>query len=263
MKVELLYGRDGLTCDAPDDARVHLIEKPVFPSVADPEQQVAAAFDAPIGCPPLRELATGQSSACILICDITRLVPNGLFLRPMIEQMMASGTAKDRISVLVATGLHRRNEGAELAELVGEPCVLENVGVESHFAMNDDDHIDLEQTVGRGLPITLDKRFVEAGLRIATGLVERHFMASYSGERQVVAPGVPHHETIPTFHSARFMEDPTARECNLAANPLHEEQLEIICMLAAAISASIAKHGDPDVAIVPQRPFVVPLNRAA
>lgn len=231
MKVELLYGRNGLTCDVPDDARVYLIEKPAFPVIADPEEQIAAAFNSPIGSAPLKELAKARASACILICDITRPVPNGLFLRSMIEQMMASGIAKDKISVLVATGLHRPNEAEELAELVGDPWVLENVRVENHFAMNDEDHIDLGITAGRGVPVKLDKRFVEADLRIATGLVEPHFMAGYSGGRKVVAPGVAHHETIRTFHSARFMEDPAARECNLAANPLHEEQLEIIRML--------------------------------
>jgi lactate racemase len=44
----------------------------------------------------------------------------------------------------------------------------------------------------------------------------------------VVAPGVAGHATIRTFHSARFMEDPLAVQCNLAGNPLHEEQLEIV-----------------------------------
>ena len=53
-------------------------------------------------------------------------------------------------------------------------------------------------------------------------------MAGYSGGRKVIAPGVAHHETIRTFHSARFMEDPAATQCNLAHNPLHEEQLEIV-----------------------------------
>ena len=231
MKVELLYGRDGLTCELPDNARVHLIEKPAFPLAAEPRQQIADALQAPIGCAPLGQLAQGRSSACILICDITRPVPNGLFLRPMVEQMMAAGIEKNRISVLVATGLHRPNEGAELAELVGDPWVLDNIRVENHFAMNDDDHVDLGVTTGRGVPVKLDKRFVDADLRIATGLVEPHFMAGYSGGRKVVAPGVAHHETIRTFHSARFMEDPAARECNLAKNPLHEEQLEIIRML--------------------------------
>jgi nickel-dependent lactate racemase len=62
-------------------------------------------------------------------------------------------------------------------------------------------------------------------------LVEPHFMAGYSGGRKVVAPGVAHADTIRTFHSARFMEDPLASSCNLGGNPLHEEQLEIIRMV--------------------------------
>ena len=66
-------------------------------------------------------------------------------------------------------------------------------------------------------PVKLDRRFVEADLRIATGLVEPHFMAGWSGGRKVVAPGVAHHETIRTFHSARFMEDPLAVQCNRSA----------------------------------------------
>ena len=89
----------------------------------------------------------------------------------------------------------------------------------------------LGTTPGRQVPVGLDRRLVEADLRIATGLVEPHFMAGYSGGRKVVAPGVAHHTTIRTFHSARFMEDPLAVQCNLQGNPLHEEQLAIIRML--------------------------------
>ncbi len=61
---------------------------------------------------PLRDLARGRRSACILICDITRPVPNRLFLRPMIETMVERGIPLEQITVLVATGLHRPNEGA-------------------------------------------------------------------------------------------------------------------------------------------------------
>ena len=43
-----------------------------------------------------------------------------------------------------------------------------------------------------------------------------------SGGRKVIAPGIAHAETITTFHSARFMEDPKAIEGNLDGNPLHE-----------------------------------------
>jgi len=120
---------------------------------------------------------------------------------------------------------------AELAELVGDPWVLENIRVENHNAHDDAQHVDLGRTQTRGTPVKLNRLFVEADLKIATGLVEPHFMAGWSGGRKVVVPGVAHHETIRTFHSARFMEDPLAVQCNLVGNALHEEQLEIVRML--------------------------------
>jgi nickel-dependent lactate racemase len=115
--------------------------------------------------------------------------------------------------------------------VVGDPWVFENVRVENHYARDDAAHVDLGVTSRRRTPVKLDRRFVEADIRIATGLVEPHFMAGYSGGRKVIAPGVAHEDTIRTFHSARFMEDPAAIQCNLAGNPLHEEQLAIVRML--------------------------------
>ena len=149
----------------------------------------------------------------------------------MIEDLRQAGIPAENISVLVATGLHRPNLGAELAELVNDPWVLANVRVENHFARDDADHVDLGVTRTRGTPVKIDRRFIEAELKIATGLVEPHFMAGYSGGRKVVAPGVAHADTIRTFHNARFMEHPLARAGNLGGNPLHEEQLEIIRMI--------------------------------
>jgi nickel-dependent lactate racemase len=230
MLVELAYGRGNLALNLPPGAEVTVINKRPLPVLADPAAAVQRALGAPIGAPPLRQLARGRRNACILICDITRPVPNRLFLRPMIEQLIDAGIAAAEITVLVATGLHRPNEGAELAELVGDPWVLSTVRVENHFAREDRDHVTLGNT-SRGTPVRLDRRFVQAGLRIITGLVEPHFMAGYSGGRKVIAPGVAHAETIRTLHSARFMEDPLARQCNLEGNPLHEEQLEIVRML--------------------------------
>jgi len=83
-------------------------------------------------------------------------------------------------------------------------------------------------------------------LRIATGLVEPHFMAGWSGGRKVIAPGVAHHETIRTFHSARFMGDPLAVQCNLVGNPLHEEQLEIVRRLGDCYALNTVLDEDRD-----------------
>lgn len=231
MKVDLAYGRSSIAVTLPDGAEPTIIRKPPFPVPGSAESVIRAALEAPIDSGRIEEIAHGKKSACILICDITRPVPNASFLQPLIRRLMAAGIAAEAITVLVATGLHRPNEGEELAELVGDPWVLETVTVANHFAERDEDHVDLGVTPTRGTPVKLDRRFVEAEVKIATGLVEPHFMAGYSGGRKVIAPGVAHHETIRTFHSARFMEDPAAIQCNLEKNPLHEEQLEIVRML--------------------------------
>jgi len=240
MQVPLLYGRDGLAVSIPDDADVTVIRKPEMPTLTKPGDAVRDALISPIsatGQPTrtLKELSADASSACIAICDITRPVPNQLFLRPMIETLASAGIPMGKIVVLVATGLHRPNLGDELAELIGDPWVLEHVDVVNHDALADRDHIDLGETATRGTPVKIDRRFVEADLRIATGLVEPHFMAGYSGGRKVIAPGLAHADTIKTFHNHAFMSNPAASNCNLHLNPLHEEQLQIVKMIGGAL----------------------------
>lgn len=84
----------------------------------------------------------------------------------------------------------------------------------------------------------IDKRFVDADLRIVTGLVEPHFMAGYSGGRKVIAPGIAHAETITRLHSSDFLEDPKSANCILDGNPLHEELLEIAGMIGDVLAVN-------------------------
>ena len=228
-EVSLAYGRDGLAVNLPENAVPTIIRKKPLPKAPDPAAVVAAALAQPIGSPALADLVRGRTSACILICDITRPVPNKLFLRPMIETMLAGGIPADRITILVATGLHRAGDAAEVAELVGhDPWVLGHVRIVNHDARDRANLVNLGPTLTRGVPVWINRRLIEADLRIATGLVEPHFMAGWSGGRKVVAPGVAGEDTIRTFHSAAFMGDPLAVECNLSGNPLHKKQLQIV-----------------------------------
>lgn len=243
MKIDLLYGKDSLPVQLSPDWEVSIIRKKAMPILADAKRAIAAAIANPVKVAPLSEEAKGARSACILICDITRPVPNELFLPILVRQLLDAGISADQITILVATGLHRPNEGDEMRELVGDDWVMNTVNIANHFARNDEDHVDLG-TTPRGTAVKIDRRFVEADIRIATGLVEPHFMAGWSGGRKVIAPGVAHRETITTFHSARFMAHPRAANCVLDGNPLHEEQLAIVKMLGKvyALNTVIDEH---------------------
>jgi len=238
MQVDLLYGRGTLPVRLPDDVRVTVVGKHPMTPLGDPVRAVRQALGKPAGCPPLPEIARGGKSACILICDITRPVPNGTLLPPLIESIAEAGIPRENILILVATGLHRPNEGEELRELVGSDEVLRTVRVENHFARDAEAHVDLGKTSG-GIPIRIDRRFVEADLKIVTGLVEPHFMAGYSGGRKVVAPGVAYRDTILSFHGPRILEHPRSANCVVEGNPLHEAQIEIVRAIGGILALNV------------------------
>jgi hypothetical protein len=100
----------------------------------------------------------------------------------------ANGIARQDILILNATGLHRPNEGAEMEEMVGAE-IAKNYRIENHHGKALDEHVFLG-TSARGVPMWIDRRYVEADLKITTGLIEPHLMAGYSGGRKVICPGI-------------------------------------------------------------------------
>src|SRR2546423_10361068 len=131
MRIQLDYGRTGLTVDLPDDRIVGRLAIRPAPPLPDPVQAIADAIDHPIASRPLAELARGRRNACILICDVTRPVPNAQILPPLLRTLEREGIARKDILILIATGLHRPNEGAEFVELV-RPEIAANYRIENH-----------------------------------------------------------------------------------------------------------------------------------
>jgi len=201
-----------------------------MPIIDDISGEVNKALNNPINSLSIDKISSKGKSVCILVCDITRPVPNKLFLKQIIIKFINAGISADNILIIIATGLHRPASQDEINEIIGSSWVLKNIKIENHFARDDSMHKNIG-TTKQGNIVKLDKRFVDADIKIATGLVEPHFMAGYSGGRKVIAPGIAHADTITTFHSARYMENPNATSCNLINNPLHEDQLEIVNMI--------------------------------
>ena len=249
MDVTMRYGKSGLPVHLPAEWEVTVMRKRDMPVLPAPAAAVRAALEAPVDARPLRESARGCGRACILICDATRPVPNGLLLPALLDSLGAAGVPADRTTLLVATGLHRPCTEAERREVVGDAAVLHRVRVVDHVARNDADHV-LVGTTRQGTPVRLDRRFVEADVRVAVGLVEPHFMAGYSGGRKLIAPGIAHHQTITRIHSAGFLEDPRAADGVLDGKPLHAELLEIAALAGGALALNVVLNEQRQVSFV-------------
>src|SRR5262249_4070906 len=72
-----------------------------------PDDAISEALAHPIAAPPLAELARDKSSAAISVCDITRPAPNRIVLPHVTRALEQAGIPRDRIRILIATGLHR------------------------------------------------------------------------------------------------------------------------------------------------------------
>ncbi len=225
MRVRIDYGRAGLIVDVPDDLRAVIVDPPKGQPLPHPDAAVEQALRQPVGAPPLADIARGRRNAVVVISDKTRPVPNGVVLPPLLRTLLAAGIPRERIEILVATGLHRANTDAELAEMTS-PGLVAHYRFRNHVARDADAHVHLGRTA-RGTEIWIDRGFVAADLKIVTGLVEPHLMAGYSGGRKAVAPGLAGVDTMRSAHGPRMLEGHIGPGI-VDGNPFHEDLLEIV-----------------------------------
>jgi nickel-dependent lactate racemase len=179
-----------------------------------------------------------------------------LILPPVLRRLELAGIPRERITILIATGLHRPASDSEIREICGEE-IAAAYRIVNHDARNLTSHRHLGSTKS-GTPVYIDERFVGADLHVTLGFIEPHLMLGYSGGRKLIAPGLAAQETIKVLHSPKFMRDERSVEGSIDDNPLHRELLEIarlarhdfVVDVALARDRSIAGvfAGDPELA---------------
>lgn len=225
----MAFGREGLAIELPEDPRITILEGEDAPALGDPSEAVERSIAGPIGSAPLSEIARGRRDACIVISDVTRPVPNKLILPPILKTLEAAGVPRDRITILIATGLHRPNEGPELEGLVGA-SIAANYRCENHFAQRPETIVNVGKTRS-GIPVELCRRYVEADLKILTGFIEPHMWAGYSGGRKAILPGIASAHTMSFMHGFKMVADPGCAYDELRHNPFHMAGIEVAEMV--------------------------------
>ena len=228
MKTLFAFGKHGTEVSVSGDFNCQLVLSREASALSDVAGALDAALDKPIGCDALKKLAAGKRTAAISVCDITRPAPNRVTLPPLLKRLHEAGIPKDRVTILIATGLHRAATREELDVILGLE-IASTYRVASHDARDFAAHRSLG-TTRRGTPVFIDERFMAADLHITIGFVEPHLMLGFSGGRKLVVPGLAAQETIKVIHSPRFNREPLVTEGSIEGNPLHAEFLEIAAM---------------------------------
>ncbi len=238
MQVNMRYGHGTLAVELPDKNLAGVLETSPGVPLEDVDAVLRQAIAEPIGCRPLAELAAGRSSACIVISDITRPVPNRVILPPILEVLEQAGIPREQLTILIATGIHRPNEGEELEQLVGR-AIMDKYRILNHFSQAPETHAYLGKT-RKGTSVYIDKRYIAADLKITTGLIEPHLMAGYSGGRKAICPGLASVETMKVMHGPVLMEHPNSKVGMLEGNPFHAEATEIALMAGVDFNLNVS-----------------------
>ena len=222
MRVELAYGRSGLTVEVPDD-RTTVVEPAYLPGLPDEHGALVNAIRGPVGRPPLRRMVRPHQTVAISVCDITRPMPSATLLPVLLGEL--GHVANDNIVVIVATGTHRPNTPEELETMLGAE-VTRKYRVVNHNAFEKRELRNVGQTP-QGTPIWLNRQWVESEVKITTGFVEPHFFAGFSGGPKMVAPGLAGFDTIMQLHNAARIGDPNSTWGVTVGNPVHDEIRQI------------------------------------
>lgn len=238
MRVDLAYGNGVLPIDLDVDADV--IEPRDPPRVADPDHGLRQALRRPIASPPLAELVPPDSSIVVVISDSTRPAPNKLMLEALLGELGAD--AANRMHVLVATGLHRPTRDDELDRMLG-PDLRRQLQISNHDA-HDPSHLREIGQTSSDRPVLINRRYLDADIRITLGLIEPHFFAGFSGGAKLILPGVAGEASILRNHDAEMIGHPNARWGTLAGNPVHREQREAARLAGCEFSLNVTIAGD-------------------
>lgn len=234
MRIRLDYGVNGLEVELPHE-RITVIEPSSRAELRDPRAALTAAFRAPIGRPPLRELVRPGQSVAISVCDITRAQPRRETLDAIFAELPE--LRSEDVTILIATGTHRTNTPAEVEKMLGAD-IARRYRVINHDSRDRSSLTYVGQT-STGVPVHMNRVWMDAGVRITTGFVEPHFFAGFSGGPKMVAPGLAGLDTVLVLHDAVRIAHPDATWGVTEGNPIHDDVREIARMVGVHFSVDV------------------------
>lgn len=219
MSISVPYGQGELSFDVPAGMQSDVVSSRQVSPIADVPAAIEVALDQPVGTPPLGDMAGPGDRVCIVFTDSTRASPDWLLVPPILRRLEQAGVRDQDITLLCGIGMHRPSTQEERIDKLGQ-AVVGRYRVIDNEPQNPEALVDLGEV--NGIPLSVHREAYEADLLIATGIVEPHQYAGYSGGRKTVAVGAAGEPLIAYSHGPVFVDDPNTRLGKIEGNPFHE-----------------------------------------
>ncbi len=214
------FGKGELEFEIPPGFTADVVHSNEAEPVFDITWAVKRALADPESSPPLREMARPGDKVCIVFTDATRNSPDYALVPALLKELREAGVRDDDITLLCGVGMHRPSTYEEKVAKLTED-VVKRYRVVDHNSQDPEMLVDLGTTES-GVPLSVNRIAYEADLLIATGVVEPHQYAGYSGGRKTVAIGAGGEKTIAYTHGPKILDHPGTRLGRIEGNPFHE-----------------------------------------
>ncbi len=233
------YAAGEISFHIPDATPVDWIAAPSVSAAPNPQALVLGALSSPLGYAHLDDFR-GAQTAAIAVNDKTRPVPHQHLLPPLLRKLEDLGFEPGNITLLIASGAHPPMPPEEFGRVIPAE-VLARYPVVCHDA-KDAAHLVECGVTSRGTPVWVNRRFVEADLRIVIGNIEPHQFQGFSGGVKSAVIGLAGVETINANHA--HMTHPQARLGEYEANPARQDVEEIGRLIGVhfALNAVLNEH---------------------
>jgi len=223
-KYQVPYGKSTLEFTLPPTMQATVVVSRHAEPLKDVPRAIRVALEHPVATRPLRELARPGNRVCIVFTDVTRASPDHLLVPALLSELEKAGVRDEDLTLLCGIGMHRASTREEKIAKLGTD-VLARYRVIDNEPQNLAALVDLGITPG-GVPVQAHRAAVEADLLIATGIVEPHQYAGYSGGRKTLAVGAAGEALIAYTHGPAFVDHPGTRLGRIEGNPFHEAVAE-------------------------------------
>jgi nickel-dependent lactate racemase len=253
MRMELPYLNKRFPLEFPDEYLLAVAEPNEFNAGGTPEEMLAEALARPYGPGSitagennntaggntpgrggrsLGEFLRGGERVLIIVNDATRPTPTAVILDGLLPVLEQAGLGTENLTILAATGAHRGPSEEEYRQILGDLYGRLRKRCVHHDARKEGETACLG-TTRNGTPIELNRRLFEADRIIATGSVEPHYFAGFTGGRKAFLPGIASYRTIEANHKQAL--SPAARSLALEGNPVHEDMMDALPLIKAPV----------------------------
>lgn len=238
-QIHLKYGKSHIPFDF-DESRFRVLgNAEENPALTDAE--IGNKFDDPINSKPLEEIINQGETVLIVVPDATRQTASAQVVNLLVRRLIANGTQPFDISIIFATGIHRKVTESEKKELL-TPFIFQRVKTLDHDPRDLMQIMKLGETMS-GIPIELNRALTEHDRVIIVGGVTFHYFAGFTGGRKLICPGLASTRTVTKTHALAFDCERKTRRAGvetgkLDGNAVHEAFMEVVQKFPPAFSIS-------------------------